>query len=86
MPYERIRGKKPTILGLEFGEKVLYKFKRGSKLEKNNDRWEHGIFLGARRKSNELWIGTRGGIESVRSARRILIEQRWGEDNVNWVQ
>ena len=25
VPYERIKGKKPTILGLEFGEKVLYK-------------------------------------------------------------
>ena len=29
VPYERIRGKKPTILGLELGEKLLYKLKRG---------------------------------------------------------
>ena len=69
VPYERIRGKKPTILGLEFGEKLLYKVKKGSKLEKINERWEHGIFLGVRRKSNELWIGTRDGIESPRSSR-----------------
>ena len=34
VPYERIRGKKPTILGLEFGEKLLYKIRRGPKLEK----------------------------------------------------
>ena len=33
-----------------------------------------------------MWIGTRKGIESVRSAKRIPIEQGWGEDNVNWVQ
>ena len=86
VPYERIRGKKPTILGLEFGEKLLYKVKRGSKLEKINERWEHGIFLGVRRKSNELWIGTKDGIESVRSVKRIPVEQRWGEDCVNWIR
>ena len=34
--YERIKGKKPTILGIEFGEKVLYKIKMGSKMEKIN--------------------------------------------------
>ncbi len=74
VPYERIRGKKPTILGLEFGEKLLYKTKRGPKLEKINERWDHGIFLGVRRKSNELWIGTKEGIESVRSVKRIPSE------------
>ena len=24
VPYERARGKKPTVLGIEFGEKVLF--------------------------------------------------------------
>jgi len=86
VPNERIGGKKPTILGLEFGEKVFYKLKRGLKLEKIKDRWEHGIFFGVRRKSNELWIGTSGGIESVRTVERIPLERRWGEDNVNWIQ
>ena len=33
--YERIKGKKPTILEVEFGEKVMYKVKRGAKLDKN---------------------------------------------------
>ena len=71
--YERIRGKKPTILGIEFGEKVLFKRHLGSKMEKINARWEEGIFVGVRRKSNELWIATKDGISSVRSVRRILI-------------
>ena len=79
VPYERIRGKKPTILGLEFGEKLLYKIKRGPKLEKINEGWQHGIFLGVRRKSNELWVGTMSGIESIRSVKRIPVEQRRGE-------
>ena len=34
VPFERVRGKKPTVLGVEFGEKVLFKRKLGSKLEK----------------------------------------------------
>ena len=44
--YERIKGKKPTVLGVEFGEKVLYKVRLGSKMEKINPRWEHGVFVG----------------------------------------
>jgi hypothetical protein len=86
VPYERIEIKRPTILGLEFGVRLLYKLKRSPKLEKIKDRWEHGILLGVSRKSNELWIGTRQGVDSARSVKRIPIEQRWGEDNVNWVQ
>ena len=38
VPYERIRGKSSTILGLEFGEKLVYKLKKGPKLEKIEDR------------------------------------------------
>ena len=55
--YERIKGKKPTVLGIEFGEKLLYKVRPvGSKLEKINSRWEHGIFVGIRKRSNEIMI------------------------------
>jgi hypothetical protein len=34
--YERIKGKRPTVLGLEFGEMVLYRNRRVAKLEKLN--------------------------------------------------
>ena len=54
--YDRAKGKKPTVLGIEFGEKLLYKVKPTAKLEKINSRWEFGIFVGARRRSGELWI------------------------------
>ena len=46
--YERTKGKKPTILGIEFGEKLLYKVKPTQKMEKINVRWEYGIFVGVR--------------------------------------
>ena len=62
---------------MEFWEKLLYKLKREPKLEKIKDRWWHSIFLGIRRRTNELWVGTEEGVESVKSVKRIPVEQRW---------
>ena len=81
VPYERMKGKKPTVLGIEFGEKVLYKIKLGGKLEKLNARWAYGIFVGIRRKSNEVMVSTQEGIVFARSVKRIPMEKRWDEDN-----
>ena len=55
--YERVWGKKPTILDVEFGEKVLYKAKRGAKLEKIKARWAYGIFVGVRKVSLGAFMG-----------------------------
>jgi hypothetical protein len=48
--YERVKGKRPRILGLEFGEKVLYKKRglpsRGLVQGKLCERWGYGIFVG----------------------------------------
>ena len=75
--YERIKGKRATVLGIEFGEKLLYKVKAGSKMEKLNPRWEYGIFVGVKRKSGEVWIAKENGIVAARSVRRIPEEERW---------
>ena len=83
--YERVKGKKPTVLGIEFGEKLLYKVKPDQKMEKINSRWECGIFVGIRRKSGEVWISIQDKIIKARSIRRIPIEHRWGEDCVTWI-
>ena len=45
---ERCKGKSATVMGVEFGEKVLYKKKPGQKSEKINSRWSLGIFVGVR--------------------------------------
>ena len=75
------------MLGIEFGEKLLYKVKPKEKQEKINARWEYGIFVGVRRKSGELWISTEDeGVFGVRSVRRIPVEDRWGEDCSKWVK
>ena len=74
--YERVRGKKPTVLGLEFGEKVLYKVRMRNKFEKIRPRWEFGIFVGIKRSSNEVMIATPKGIEYARSVRRVPFDVR----------
>ena len=80
VPYERIKGKKPSVLGIEFGEKVMFKVYLGSKLAKIEARWNYGIFVGIRRKSNEILVATSDGIKEVRSIRKIPVEKRWSED------
>ena len=84
--YERVKGKKPTVLGVEFGEKILYKVHVGTKLQKIKARWEYGIFVGVRRRSNELMISTPAKILFVRSVKRLPLETRWSEDSVRWVR
>eukprot|EP00973_Karenia_brevis_P032023 4419148-Karenia_brevis.AAC.1 len=42
--YERVKGKKPCVVGIELGEKILYMKSKGTKLEKIKARMEYGIF------------------------------------------
>ena len=44
-----------------------------------------GIFVGIRKKSNEVWIAIKDSIVTARSVRRIPIEKRWSEDCLTWV-
>ena len=53
-PYERTKGKKAEVLGLEFGEKVLWKHRSGRRMEKLNARWSYGIFLGVTPRSPRI--------------------------------
>ena len=36
----------------------MYEIKKKQKLEKLNARWEYGVFVGVRRRSNELLAAT----------------------------
>ena len=45
VPYERVKGKSPTILGVELGEKLLCKLPKGAKMEKMRARWAPGVFF-----------------------------------------
>ena len=89
--YERAKGKQARVLGIEFGEKLLYRRdikKVGQFLgEKLRSRWDYGIFVGVIRKSGEFLVSREDGdITRAKSVRRIPLEDRWGEDNINWVK
>ena len=88
VPYERLKVKSPTVLGIEFGEKVLFKKKRGDrKNEFLPARCDFGIFLGARAKSNEILVCTLDGLEYARGIHRLNdMSRRWGPDNTEWVK
>jgi hypothetical protein len=84
---QRTRGRKSTVLGLEFGEKALFKKKiETNYMEKILPRWDYGVFLGIKQVSGELKIMGQGGLKIVRSARRIPVEERWDEKALEWVK
>jgi hypothetical protein len=84
--WERSRGKSGNVMGIEFGEKVMYKKKKRDKSAKIDARWEKGIFVGARSCSGEFWIAVPSGVRKCRSLRRLPIEERWSLDSLAWVK
>ena len=50
----------------------------GPDLNKWDDRWGKGIFLGVRPTSNELYVGTPPGVVKCRTLRRRVESDRWG--------
>ena len=41
---QRLKGKRPTVSGVEVGEKFLYKVKCNGNSRKTNPRWEYDNF------------------------------------------
>ena len=72
-------------VGIGFGEKVFYQLKHTQTLQKINTRWEHDLFVGVRKRGNELAIASGDGIHFVRSVKLIPFEKILGEDCVSWV-
>ena len=86
-PYERMKGKRSEVLGLEFCEKVLWKYHPGKKMEKLNARWGYGLFWGVKSRSGELIIvdSESKEIKYVRTVKRIPEEQRWDLNSLEWI-
>ena len=61
--------------------------KKGDKQAKLMSRWGHGIFVGVRKRSREIWVATKkGDVISVRTVKRILEAERWSEDCWKWLK
>jgi hypothetical protein len=87
-PYERVKGKKAEVIGLEFGERFLWKHPPGKTMDKISARWSQGLFVGVKAKSNELIVidGDTKQVKMVRTVRRVPEEQRWKAEYLEWVE
>ena len=84
--YERCRGKKARVQGLEFGEGVLWKRRReGGPLGKLTCMWEDGVYLGMKGSTGETIIGDKNGIWRTRTTRRKPIEERWSRTSLEMI-
>ena len=77
--FERRRGRRCDIPTEILGEKVWYrelstKTERKDKLE---TQWKEGLWLGHSRNSNEIYIGTRGGVVRAWAIRKKPEQEQW---------
>ena len=73
----------------EFAECVHYRIPKrliGPDLNKWDDRWGSGIFLGIRPISNEVYVGTKDGILKCRTIRRKAPDARWNIELLNSIK
>ena len=89
VPYERVRGKKPSAMIIPILERILYKpstTKAAEKARVKTDyRFEFGIYLGIVPNSNESWIGTPNGVITARSVRRVSEAEKWKIEDIEAV-
>ena len=88
-PYERLKNKSFSQPMLELGESVHYKktkYEIGPGLFKYDDRWDKGIFLGYRARSNEAFIGTPAGVIRCRTMHRKPPQERWQPQEVQAIR
>lgn len=84
--YERLKGRRAKVLGLEFGEAIHWRARpsRGA-LGKLDSLWDDGVFLGVRGKSGEVIVGNKTGVWKSRTIRRKPIEDRWASSSAGWI-
>ena len=82
-----MKGKHATVIGVEFGEKLLWKQKPTGAMSKLTTQWSCGIFICVKRSSGEFIVADQNeGIKYARTVRRVPIESRWVIENLEWVK
>ena len=85
--YERDKGKKSKLMGLEFGESVMWRRKPvGNNVAKLAVMWDKGTYLGVKGSTGEIIIGTENGVWRTRTVRRRPEEFRWDAAEVDKVK
>jgi hypothetical protein len=84
--YQRLKGKRCNMPGIEFAEGILWKSdNRTGALGKLSSAWKFGVYVGVRSKSGEFIIADKEGIWKARSVRRLPVEERWRSSNLGCV-
>ena len=89
--YERSKGKKSKMMGLEFGERVHWKRKvadagreQRQALGKLDSLWSEGVYLGVKATTGEIIVGDAEGVWRTRTVRRMPWEERWQREGRRW--
>jgi hypothetical protein len=83
--YQRLKGKRVTMPGVEFGEGVLWKSdSRTGALGKLSSAWKFGVYVGVRAKSGEFIVSDKEGVWKARSIRRRPFDERWQSSNLDF--
>jgi len=84
--YERMKGKKAKVQGMEFAEGILWKRRReGGPLGKLTCMWEDGVYLGVKGSTGEIIVGDKSGIWVTRTTRRKPESERWDRENLEMI-
>ena len=85
--YECNKNKKSKMMGLEFGEAVLWRRRPvGDNLAKLAILWEHGVYLGVKATTGEIIVGNAEGVWRARTVRRRPVEERWSAEAVEKIK
>ena len=93
VPYERLKGKIPRVLGLEFGEKVLFKpinkrdyenlegVPRRTHKNDYSARMVEGVYVGTSTRNGEHLMMTPKGVVRGSHFHRLPGDQQYAKDN-----
>ena len=85
-PYERARGKVSKMLGVEFGERLMFRRQPiGQRLAKLESLWEVGIYTGYKAQTGEHMVNNKDGAFVTRTIKRMPEEIRWNETNLEMI-
>ena len=84
--YERLKGKAASLLGRQFGERLLWRTNIPARDRRNrmDTQTSEGIYLGQRTVSGEYLVGSAEGVFRPRTVYRVPSENRWS-DNLSLV-
>jgi hypothetical protein len=85
--YERNKNKSSKLMGLEFGECVLWRRRPvGNNLAKLAVLWDVGVYLGVKGSTGEIIIGNSDGVWRTRTVRRRPEELRWKAEEIEKIK